>query len=472
MKKHLTIACNFIALFLIIGITSCKDDDAVRSNLTGIVSFGLQEYTVTFTLDESSLTIANIGADSLPFQTDVSALTATFDAIDLTSVTVDGVEQVSGVTVNDFSSPVTYKVVAEDGITEKNYVVTVNVSQIDPETVSWNRVANEQWMAYQVTRATSFGGKLWVYGFNKGSGFGADEMAAYSSTDGGVTWTLEEAKDDQYNYNDDVEGYAFPYGRSIALSALDGKLWSMGGFLKGRKDADGNIPFDDPTKDTWSSEDGLNWTRNTIVDGFSQREAVSALTFNDKLWVIGGNGAGFFGALGSPLNDVWSSSNGTTWTEVTAGADFVGRTAPAAVVFDGKMWIIAGVDDAGTLLNDVWSSTDGVTWTAETTAAEFPARKAASVFVFNDKMFLVGGEGFNDPDAVQYADMWVSEDGATWTEVDASDPFSMPESFTGRSNQATFVDGNQIFMIGGTGPLDVDLLPTYYSSVWRGLGVE
>lgn len=39
-------------------------------------------------------------------------------------VTVDGVEQVSGETVNDFSSPVTYKVVSEEG-TEKSYTVSV-----------------------------------------------------------------------------------------------------------------------------------------------------------------------------------------------------------------------------------------------------------------------------------------------------------------------------------------------------------
>ncbi|WP_185154142.1 DUF6242 domain-containing protein [Fulvivirga sp. M361] len=472
MKKLLTIACNFVALLLLTTLISCSDDEAPLSNLTGILSYGLEEYTVNFDVDESSLTIANVGADSLPFGTDITALTAKFEAIDLTTIIVNGTEQISGTTVNDFSNPVTYKVLAEDGVTEKNYVVTVNVSKIDPETVSWNQIANEQWSAFEITRATSFGGKLWVYLFTKGSGFGADQMEAYSSIDGGETWVLENAVDDQFNYADEEEGYPFPYGRSIALTTFDNKLWSIAGFLKGRQNEDGSLPFDDPTKDVWSSEDGLNWIRHFIEDGFSQREAVSALTFDDKLWVIGGNSPGSFGALGSPVNDVWSSSNGTTWTQVTADAGFDARTAPSAIVFNGKMYIIGGVDAGGILLNDVWSSSDGASWTQETAAAAFTARKSAGVFAFNDKLFLIGGEGSDGTDPVQYADMWVSEDGATWTEVDVNDPFVLPSNFTARSNHAVFVEGNEIFMIGGTGPLDADMLPTYYTSVWRGVGIE
>lgn len=468
-RKYLKIVSSYVLLLLIIGLASCKKDEEPKSNLTGILSFNLQEYSVNFTVNESALTIANTGADSLAFGTDITALVAEFEAIEGTTVTVNGTEQESGVTVNNFSSPVTYKVVAEDGVTEKDYVVSVNVSQIDPETVSWDKVAEEQWTAFEVTRGASFGGKLWVYGYNYGGSFGPDILEAYSSSDGGATWTLENAVDDQYNYADDVAGYAFPYGRSISLVTFNDKLWSIGGYLRGRQNEDGSIPFDDPTKDVWSSSDGLNWTRNYIESGFSQRENVVALTYDSKLWVVGGNGVGFFGALGSPMNDVWSSSDGTTWTEVTANADFDARTAAAGIVFNDKMYIIGGQDGSGTLLNDVWSSSDGATWTQETGTAAFDARRGANVFVFNGKLFLIGGEGIDD---TQYADMWVSEDGATWTEVDSSDPFALPASFTGRSDAAVFVDGNEIYLIGGAGPLDGDLLPTYYSSVWKGIGVE
>jgi hypothetical protein len=39
---------------------------------------------------------------------------------------VGSVIQTSGVTINDFTSPVTYTITAEDGVTNQDWVVTVN----------------------------------------------------------------------------------------------------------------------------------------------------------------------------------------------------------------------------------------------------------------------------------------------------------------------------------------------------------
>jgi len=58
----------------------------------------------------------------------VRSLAATFTtSADITSIKVGGVDQVSGVTANDFSSPVTYVVTAQDETT-KDWVVTVTVA--------------------------------------------------------------------------------------------------------------------------------------------------------------------------------------------------------------------------------------------------------------------------------------------------------------------------------------------------------
>lgn len=62
----------------------------------------------------------------VPFNTDVSALKATFTATG--TVTVTGVTQTSGVTVNSHSTVLTYLVTAADGITTQSYTVTVNNS--------------------------------------------------------------------------------------------------------------------------------------------------------------------------------------------------------------------------------------------------------------------------------------------------------------------------------------------------------
>jgi hypothetical protein len=63
---------------------------------------------------------------TLPFGASVTALVATF-SITGTRVTVGGTAQTSGTTSNNFTSPVIYHVVAEDGST-KDYTVTVTVA--------------------------------------------------------------------------------------------------------------------------------------------------------------------------------------------------------------------------------------------------------------------------------------------------------------------------------------------------------
>ncbi len=64
-------------------------------------------------------------AVNVPFGTDVTALVATFTTTGA-SVAVGATPQVSGVTANNFTSPVTYTVTGTDSAT-KDYVVTVTI---------------------------------------------------------------------------------------------------------------------------------------------------------------------------------------------------------------------------------------------------------------------------------------------------------------------------------------------------------
>jgi len=63
---------------------------------------------------------------TVPIATDVTVLVATFSTTGA-SVAINGVNQIIGVTANDFSSVLTYTVTAQDAST-KNYTVTVKVS--------------------------------------------------------------------------------------------------------------------------------------------------------------------------------------------------------------------------------------------------------------------------------------------------------------------------------------------------------
>ena len=87
-----------------------------------ITAFSFASPAATGEISGTDITI------TVPVATDVTALVASFTHTGA-SINIGGVAQVSGVTANDFTSAVTYTVVATDA-TEQDYTVTVTVSQV------------------------------------------------------------------------------------------------------------------------------------------------------------------------------------------------------------------------------------------------------------------------------------------------------------------------------------------------------
>jgi hypothetical protein len=83
-------------------------------------------------------------------------------------------------------------------------------------------------------------------------------------------------------------------------------------------------------------------------------------TFNDGDEVVAGTDA----------NNGYSEPACTSWIQATAAAQWGARDGHTSVVYDGKIWVIGGwVGGAGGPQHDVWSSSDGVTWTQAAAAA-------------------------------------------------------------------------------------------------------
>jgi hypothetical protein len=240
--------------------------------------------------------------------------------------------------------------------------------------------------------------------------------------------------------------------RSVVFNDGDStKMWVIGGQehnTTSKKD------------DVWHSTNGITWTRATDNAQFSARSRHSSVVFDNKMWVIGGND-------GSSKNDVWSSTNGITWTEVRANGaarGFPARHSHTSVVFDDgagkKMWVIAGRESRP--LNDIWHSTNGATWTNATDAAAFSIRYSHTSVVFNDsdstKMWVIGGYPSKN-------DVWNSTNGITWTEATNS------EKFLGRDRHQSVVfndnDGAKMWVIGGeSGRLENDVWNSAEGSSW------
>ena len=72
----------------------------------------------------------------VPSGTNRTALVATFSIGVGATMTIGGVAQTSGVTANNFTSPLTYTVTAQDGVTTQNFVVTVTVVGASPTITS------------------------------------------------------------------------------------------------------------------------------------------------------------------------------------------------------------------------------------------------------------------------------------------------------------------------------------------------
>jgi Protein of unknown function (DUF1566) len=87
-----------------------------------ITAFSFSSPAVTGSINEAAHTIAL----TVPYGTNVSALVATF-ATTGASVAIAGTSQTSGMTADNFSNPVTYRVTAADASTQ-DYTVTVTVA--------------------------------------------------------------------------------------------------------------------------------------------------------------------------------------------------------------------------------------------------------------------------------------------------------------------------------------------------------
>lgn len=191
--------------------------------------------------------------------------------------------------------------------------------------------------------------------------------------------------------------------------------------------------------------DAIGVYQDGLVDAspatFSLRNnAGGFVAFQDKIWCIGGRRA----SDNVRIDDVWNTSDGITWTQVTASGGFGGRVFHNVLVYNNKLWVMGGQNNTPVELNDVWYSSDGITWTQATAAAAWPIRHAASVCVHNGEMYISGG--FSTPNFLK--DIYKSSDGVTWTLVNSNPGWSARQ-------QQGFVsfDGN-LYMYAGWDGVD------------------
>jgi hypothetical protein len=302
-----------------------------------------------------------------------------------------------------------------------------------------------------VSNGSSTAPKMWLLGGFRYDHSWIESNEVWSSTDAS-TWALAKAE----TYKPGFDASKDWAGRQMMSAAyFQNKIWIVGGFNR----AAGYIT------DVWNSSNGKTWTR--VADGLPwlNRCLHSVVVFNKKIWVLGGQNNVYAGGVPSKtpapnvyFNDVWNSSDGTTWTQVTASAPWLGRgLIYGSVVFKNRLWVIGGGRYAapnpftGELcLNDVWSTADGVNWTQHTANAPWLARRSQAVCVFDNRMWVIGGyeKGYLTND------VWSSEDGVNWAQLPAA-PSDTWSAMWPVFDAAVVVHMGIPHLIGGVGKSDV-----------------
>ena len=89
---------------------------------------------------------------------------------------------------------------------------------------------------------------------------------------------------------------------------------------------------------------------------------------------------------------MWQSADGSEWVMVAEETATEGIASHTTVVFDDKMWLIAG-RDSRLNQNNIYQSIDGITWHKVIAEIPFSKRSGHTSVVFNDKIWLSGGRG-------------------------------------------------------------------------------
>lgn len=175
---------------------------------------------------------------------------------------------------------------------------------------------------------------------------------------------------------------------------------------------------------------------------------------------------------------MWNSADGKSWNLVKANTfldakfdpakDWEGRHTAGYVVLKDKMWIVGGDVNQGHYQPDVWNSEDGKRWTQVNAGKPVPWGPRALHFTvaFADKIWVMGGQTvppFAKSDEIFHRDIWKSADGVTWEKVTPKEPFWSQRGMIGGS----VVLHGRMWVLGG-GTYDTPKIPDrkFFNDVW------
>jgi hypothetical protein len=306
--------------------------------------------------------------------------------------------------------------------------------------LGWKKLqTHAPWIARDSGASFVFRDRLWYMGGLNGDGLpGEDHVVKYwEATYFNDIWSSKDGSEWR------VESTHAPWSprRSMSVAPLNGTLFMYGGWSQ----TEGYV------SDIWYSADGYTWLLAPTTSPWSAREGQTLEFFDGKLWLMGGVNYD----ERKVFNDVWYSEDGLHWKEAPmASARWSGRWDHATAVFDESLYLVGGMDLSGNTLGDVWKSTDGVMWT---NVSELPGatRQGHGLVSYKGELWTIGR--LNDIEGGGENDVWHSKDGVVWNQDSSLPPW------IGREDHAVHVLNGAIYVYGG---MSADWV--WMNDVWKG----
>lgn len=178
----------------------------------------------------------------------------------------------------------------------------------------------------------------------------------------------------------------------------------------------------------WFSKDGKNWTKSVLPNAIGNLAFVDYVQFKEAVYGIGhfeGNIERF-----TLKTEIYKTTDLQHWDTVSKESNLPKRFFYHPFVFDNKIWFIGG-EDENTQYADVWNSADGITWTQQKDNLPFGKRGRSQCVQLNNKLFILDN------------DVWSSTDGLTWQKE--TNEILQGENISG---YAAIVFDNKIWLLG------------------------
>lgn len=311
----------------------------------------------------------------------------------------------------DLSAPITLRVVALDGVTEKNYKFWINIHQEDPDSIQYKQLASDLSFLENENRTILFKNRFFNYSLNKGyldvhsssdchswntelgsnlpasvrlTSFTTYKEAIYAVTDEGklyvsedaLRWTLLLTAPDLYNIIGSVEQTSLFGENGLALLLKEGDNYSFGKYEEGTLTRGNAVPANFPVREYASIN--KKQVNNTV----------------DYLFAIGGSTA-----ASEISSSTWYTQNAITWTLISDERfDELPKVTGGNVLrYDGVLLFLNGkLADGSDNKLVYFSKNNGFAW-EEAKNKYIPQgytfRNGASLMLDNDEsyFYIVGG---------------------------------------------------------------------------------